>query len=158
LDPVLDGLYVAPLIALVPLIIIWFGLGLLGKMAFIFTFPFFVIVFNTEAGVTETPEGLVHAAKAYGADPIDVYTRVHLRHSIPYIFTGLRLGAGRAVRGVVVAELFISAANIGRYLMEAGGSFEVDKLFAGVLSLSVLGIIALRTVRIIELSLLDYKR
>lgn len=158
LDPILDALYVTPLVALVPLVVIWFGIQTGGKIFFVFLFAVFVITINTEAGVTETPEGLVDAANVFGANDLNVYTRVHLRHALPYIFTGLRLGAGRAIRGMVVAELFIAAGDLGQYLVNAGSFFLIAELFAGVAALSFLGVLVVSTVRFIERSLLSYKQ
>ncbi|MEF8786630.1 MAG: ABC transporter permease [Haloarculaceae archaeon] len=157
INPILDALYVTPLVAFVPLIIIWFGVGTTGKMVFVFLFAFFEIAVNTSSGVTETPEGLVDAAKVFGADTTDIYTRVHLRHAIPHVFSGLRLGGGRATRGMVVAELFIAAGALGQYLVNAGALFQISKLFAGVAALSILGVIVISAIRIIESRLLAYR-
>lgn len=157
LNPIIDALYVTPMVALVPLIVIWFGLGLEPKIFLVFIFAIFIIVINTEAGVTETPEGLVNAAEVFGASNRQVYTQVHLRHSLPYILTGLRLGSGRAVRGMVVAELFISAAELGNYLVNSGGQFKIAKLFAGIAFLSFFGYTVIKIFEMIENSLLQYR-
>lgn len=157
LNPILDALYVSPLVAFVPLIIVWFGVGWTAKVAFVFLFAFFEITVNTESGVTETPDGLVDAARVFGATDRDVYTRVHLRHAIPNIFAGLRLGAGRAVRGMVVAELFVAAGSLGNFLINSGALFNISKLFAGVATLSILGVATVFTVRIIEGRLLVHR-
>lgn len=157
LNPIIDALYVTPMVALVPLIVIWFGIGLEPKIFLVFVFALFVIIINTEAGVTETPKGLVDAAKVFGASNRQVYTQVHLKHSLPYILTGLRLGSGRAVRGMVVAELFISADELGTYLVESGGRFEIAKLFAGIVFLSFFGYVVIKIFELIEESLLQYR-
>lgn len=158
LNPIIDALYVTPMVALVPLIVIWFGIGLEPKIFLVFIFALFVIIINTEAGVTETPQGLVDAAQVYGANDRQIYTQVHLRHSLPYILTALRLGSGRAVRGMVVAELFISAGALGSYLVNSGGQFRIAKLFAGIVFLSFLGYTVLKTFELLESSLLSYRK
>jgi len=154
LGPVVDALYATPMVALAPLVIIWFGLDVAGKILFVFAFAVFVIVVNTEAGVTETPEGYVDAARVFGASDWRIYTEVHLRYALPYVLTGLRLGAGRAVRGMVAAELFLFADDLGSYLIDSGATFQVERLLAGIVTLSLLGVIAVGLVGVAERRLL----
>lgn len=149
LDPVVDALYATPVVALAPLFTVWFGLADIGKVALVFAFAVFVILVNTEAGVSDTPGGLVRAARAYGLSGVGLY-RVHLRHALPQVATGLRLGAGRAVRGAVAAELFLFAGGLGQYLIDAGATFQVARLLAGVVALSALGVLALAAVGLLE--------
>jgi NitT/TauT family transport system permease protein len=156
-DPIIDALYVTPMVALVPLIVLWFGIGIEPKIFLVFVFAVFIITINTEAGVTETPDGLVDAARVFGASDLQVYTQAHLRHSLPYILTGLRLGSGRAVRGMVVAELFISSAELGNYLVSAGGRFQIANLFAGIAFLSLLGYVVIKIFTAAEGSMLKYR-
>jgi NitT/TauT family transport system permease protein len=156
-DPIIDALYVTPIVALVPLIIVWFGIGLAPKVFLVAIFAVFAIIINTEAGITETPEGMVQAAKVFGASDRQVYTQVHLRHSLPYVLTGLRMGSGRAVRGMVVAELFISADKLGSYLVNAGSQFNIDQLFAGIALLSITGYVVVQSFEGLESYLLQYR-
>ena len=142
LGPVVDALYATPMVALAPLIVIWFGLDVAGKVLFVFAFAVFVVVVNTEAGVTETPEGYVDAARVFGVTDWRIYTEIHLRHALPYVLTGLRLGAGRAVRGMVAAELFLFAGDLGSYLIDSGATFQVERLLAAIATLSLLGVLA----------------
>lgn len=149
LDPVVDALYATPMVALAPLFIVWFGFSGAGKVTLVFTFAVFVVLVNVESGVRDTPEGLLQAARVFGAGPLTVH-RVHLRYALPQVATGLRLGAGRAVRGMVAAELFLYADELGAYLIDSGATFRVADLLAGVVALSALGVAALGAVGALE--------
>jgi NitT/TauT family transport system permease protein len=150
LDPIIDALYATPMVALAPLIIIWFGLTVVAKVFLVFVFAVFVIIINTEAGVTETPEGLIEAARTFGANDRQVYSKVHFRHALPYVLTGLRLGAGRAIRGMVAAELFLYADQLGEYLIDSGATFRIARLLAGIVALSAVGVLAVGAVGRLE--------
>ena len=150
LDPIVDALYSTPMVALAPLIIIWFGLTVVAKVFLVFVFAVFVIIINTEAGVTETPEGLIEAARTFGANDRQVYSKVHFRHALPYVLTGLRLGAGRAIRGMVAAELFLYADQLGEYLIDSGATFRIARLLAGIVALSAVGVLAVGAVGRLE--------
>ena len=150
LDPIIDALYATPMVALAPLIIIWFGLTVVAKVFLVFVFAVFVIIINTEAGVTETPEGLIEAARTFGANNRQVYSKVHFRHALPYVLTGLRLGAGRAIRGMVAAELFLYADQLGEYLIDSGATFRIARLLAGIVALSTVGVLAVGAVGRLE--------
>ena len=150
LDPIIDALYATPMVALAPLIIIWFGLTVVAKVFLVFVFAVFVIIINTEAGVTETPEGLIEAARTFGANDRQVYSKVHFRHALPYVLTGLRLGAGRAIRGMVAAELFLYADQLGQYLIDSGATFRIARLLAGIVALSAVGVLAVGAVGRLE--------
>ena len=150
LDPALDGLYATPVVALAPLFVVWFGLSPVGKVALVFAFAVFVVVINTKAGLTDAPAGLLDAAAVYGADTRLVRLRVRLRHALPSVLTGARLGAGRAVRGAVAAELFLYADALGQFLIDSGASFEVARLLAGVVALTLVGVLAVGSVGVVE--------
>lgn len=115
LDPLVDAFYSAPLIAFVPMLIIIFGLSRLAKIILVFMMAFFIILVNVQSGFDEIPDEYVDAGRVFGADTLDLYSKVYLRAAFPQVLTGLRLGSARAVRGMVVAELFVfSQEQIGR--------------------------------------------
>lgn len=157
LDPTVDALYVTPTVALLPLIIAWFGLGFTGKLFFVINNTVYVIIINSAAGVTETPVGLVDAARVFGASDRQIYTKIHFRHAFPYILNGLRLGAGRSVRGMIAAELFLSAGLLGQFLVNSGARFQIAELVAGIASVSLLGIVSIQLVRMFETRILSYR-
>ncbi|MBP2249935.1 NitT/TauT family transport system permease protein [Halarchaeum solikamskense] len=145
-DPAVDALYAAPVVALAPLFVVWFGLTPLAKTVLVFLFAVFVIVVTTETGVRETDRGAVDAARVFGAGPRVVYGEVYLRSALPSILTGLRLGAGRAIRGMVAAELFLYAGDLGSYLIDTAATFRMADSLAGVLALSLTGVVAMALV------------
>lgn len=157
LNPIVDALYVTPLVAMIPLLIIWFGLTPLAKIVFIFSLSFLVVIINTEAGVTETPAGLVDAARVFGATDWRIYTEIHFRHSLPYVMNGVRLASGRAVRAVIIAELFVTAGDLGNYFYNTSSLFQMPKLYSVILSMSVLGVIVIKSVDAVEGRLLSYR-
>ncbi|ERG94441.1 ABC transporter permease [Haloquadratum walsbyi] len=150
LDPALDALYSTPMVALAPLFIILFGLSPIGKITLVVTFAVFVIIINTKAGLADTPQGLLDAAAVYSGNSQFTGIRVRIRYALPSILTGARLGAGRAIRGAVAAELFLYADALGQYLIDSGAAFETDRLLAGVIALMLVGILAVESVRAVE--------
>jgi ABC-type nitrate/sulfonate/bicarbonate transport system permease component len=150
LDPALDALYATPVVALAPLLVVWVGLSPVGKVALVFAFAVFVVALETEAGLADAPDGLLDAAAVYGGGRRSVRLRVRLRHALPSVLAGARLGAGRAVRGAVAAELFLYADGLGRYLVDSGATFDVARLLAGVVALTLVGVLAVGGVGAVE--------
>lgn len=157
LNPVVDALYVTPVVTFIPLIIIWFGVTVQAKIFFVFLIAVLEVIINTEAGVSETPEGMIDAGRVFGASDRQLYTQVHLRHSLPFVLNGIRLSAGRAVRGMIIAELFVYAGLLGSYLVNSAAMFEMANLYAAIAALAILGVIALRAVEAVENWLLAYR-
>jgi NitT/TauT family transport system permease protein len=157
LNPILDAMYITPIIALIPLVILIFGLSFTAKVFIVFLMAFFIITFNTITGIEETPDELVSASRVFGADGFQVFREVHLKWALPNILAGLRLGSGRAVRGMVVAELFIFAGDLGTFLVGAGQTFDMPRLYATIITLSLTGLIVIKLARAIELQLLSYR-
>lgn len=149
-DPVVDALYATPVVALAPLFVLWFGLSGLAKTLLVFVFAVFVVVIETEAGVVETPTGEIDAARVFGAGPRTVYGEVYLRSALPSVLTGLRLGAGRAVRGMVAAELFLYADALGALLIDSAATFRTALFLATVVVLSATGLAAMAAVSLVE--------
>lgn len=133
LDPLVNVGVVAPMTMLVPVLGIYIGLGYRGKVALVLLFSVFVIVINTAAGVAETPPALRETAASFGIRGFALYRKVILPGALPYVLTGLRLGAGRAVQGAIIADLLLEVSNIGLYLIRAGSTFDMPSLLAGTL-------------------------
>lgn len=141
LDPLVTAFNATPRIALTPLFIIWFGIGMWSKVALVFMGAFFPIVLNTFSGVRTVDELLLRAAKSFGARDGQIFSTIVLPSSVPYILSGLRLGLGRALVGIVVGEMVAATAGIGYSMAIAGATFQTDKLFVGVLILTFFGVI-----------------
>jgi ABC-type nitrate/sulfonate/bicarbonate transport system permease component len=140
LDPFVNFMNAMPRIALVPLLIIWFGIGIWSKVAVIFLSSIFPILINTEAGIRNLDAGWIKAARSFGASDLQLFRTVALPGAIPFILTGLRIGVGHALIGMVVGELVAARAGIGLMMATAGASFQTAKVFAGLIIVSSAGV------------------
>ena len=141
-DPFVNAMNATPRVALLPLIIIWLGIGILSKIGIIFLGAVFPLMINTRDGVKTTPHTLLNAAKSFGASEWQIFRSVVLPSTVPFILTGLRLAVGRALIGVMVGELYAATAGIGFMITVAGATFQTDKVFVGVLIFAITGMIA----------------
>jgi len=157
LEVQINSLYATPNVALIPLLILWFGLGLLSKVVIIFLAAFFPIIVNTYSGVRNVSRGLVEIALAEGANEAQIFTKIVIPASLPFIATGIRLAMGRAVVGMVVAELFTAVAGLGGAIIVYGNAFKTDKLFVIIIVLALLGLFLTESVRRIEQWLAPWK-
>lgn len=157
LNPYVNAFYVAPVSALIPIIIFVGGATFESRVFIVFLFGVFEIIITTYKGVTTTPEGTREAARSFGAGTAFELRHVVLPSSVPYIFTGLRLGMGRAVRGLILAELLISFVNLGAILRVWADSFRVAGVFSIVILLMALGIVLTKAFNVLESRLIDWK-
>jgi ABC-type nitrate/sulfonate/bicarbonate transport system permease component len=157
LDLQINALYATPNVALIPLLILWFGLGLLSKVVIIFLAAFFPIIVNTYAGVRNVGRGLVEVALAEGANEAQIFTKIVVPASLPFIMTGIRLAMGRAVVAMVVAELFTALSGLGGAIMNYGNAFKTDKLFVVIIVLALLGVSLTESVRWLERKMAPWK-
>src|SRR5580693_4734535 len=141
LQPWVSGLYATPTIALAPLFILWFGIGIWSKVLVVITLVLFPVAINTEVGLRTTSERLIEMLRSFGASRTQIFLKVSLPSALPFILTGLKLGIGRGLIGVVVAELFGSRAGLGRLISASADAFNMPDLFAGVVVLAVAGIV-----------------
>jgi ABC-type nitrate/sulfonate/bicarbonate transport system permease component len=157
LDVQINALYATPNVALVPLVILWFGLGLTAKIFIIFLAAFFPIIVNTYAGVRNVSRGLVEVALAEGASERQVFSKIVVPAALPFITTGIRLAMGRAVVGMVVAELFTAVSGLGGAIVIYGNAFATDKLFVIIILLALIGLALTESVRLLERRLAPWK-
>jgi len=140
LQPWISGLYATPTIALAPLFILWLGIGIWSKVLVVIFLVLFPVTINTEAGLRTTSERLIEMLRSFGATPRQIFFKLSLPSAMPFILAGLKLGIGRGLIGVVVAELFGSRAGLGRLISQSADAFNMPELFAGVVVLAVAGI------------------
>jgi NitT/TauT family transport system permease protein len=138
-DPFINAMNATPRVALLPLVIIWLGIGILSKVGIIFLGCVFPLIINTRDGVKTTPVNLLNAARSFGASEWQIFRSVVLPSTVPFILTGLRLAVGRGLIGVMVGELYAATAGIGFMITVAGATFQTDKVFVGVLVFSISG-------------------
>ncbi len=140
-DPFVNAMNATPRVALLPLVIIWLGIGILSKVGIIFLGCVFPLLINTRDGVKTTPANLITAARSFGASEWHIFKSVVLPSTVPFILTGLRLAVGRGLIGVMVGELYAATAGIGFMITVAGATFQTDKVFVGVLIFAISGMI-----------------
>ena len=140
-DPFVNAMNATPRVALLPLVIIWLGIGILSKVGIIFLGAVFPLLINTRDGVKTTPANLLTAARSFGASEWQIFKSVVLPSTVPFILTGLRLAVGRALIGVMVGELYAATAGIGFMITVAGATLQTDKVFVGVLIFAITGMV-----------------
>lgn len=143
-DPWVSALYSTPVIALAPLFIVVFGIELASKVAVTFLLAIFPVVINTAAGIRTTDRRLIEGAYSFGASRFQIFTKVMLPSSVPFIITGLRLAVGRGLIGVVVAEFFGARAGVGHMIFTASQRFDTATLWSGVFILAAVGTIMIK--------------
>ncbi len=157
LDIQINALYSTPNVALIPLLILWFGLGFTAKVAIIFLAGFFPIIINTYAGVRNVGRSLVDVARVEDASETQIFTKIVVPASLPFIMTGIRLAMGRAIVGMVVAEMFTATDGLGGAVITYGNAFATDKLFVVIILLALLGISLTEFVKLLERRLAPWK-
>jgi ABC-type nitrate/sulfonate/bicarbonate transport system permease component len=150
LSPFIDVLNAVPRVALLPIIIIWFGIGVWSKIVVVFLGAVIPLLINTFSGVKTTEERFLRVARSFGASELRMFWTIVLPGTIPFIFTGLKYAAGRALLGVVVGELYAATAGIGFLITVAGATFQTDKVFVGILIITTTGILVVELLNRLE--------
>ena len=157
LDPFLTALYASPLVALAPLFIIVFGVGVLGKAALVFLLSVFPFIFNTFAGVKSTDSLLISVIRSFGGSEKDLYLKVILPSTMPYIIAGARLAIGRGLVGIIVGEFYAASEGIGFAISQAGDTYRLPDMFVGIIILSLIAIVLTELMRRLELTLAPWR-
>jgi NitT/TauT family transport system permease protein len=158
LEIYVNAVNATPRIALIPLFILWFGLGPVAKIAVVWFMAVLPIVINTYAGVQNTDPDLLEAARSFGAKRGQLFRHIMLPGALPYVVTGLRLGASMAMIGTVFAELQTALAGLGYLMAQFSGSFQTAKYFVPVLVLAVMGMLVSEALKIVERRLARWKQ
>lgn len=140
LDPYVNAFYAMPTVALVPLVIIWLGLGFEAKVFLTWLVAVFPVIINAQIGVMNVPPAFIETARAFGCDQWQVFRRVILHAAVPFFIAGVRLGLGRALVGVVVAEMFTALTGLGYMVVFYGNTFRTAELFVPIVVLAILSI------------------
>lgn len=156
-DPYFNAFNVMPRIALAPLFILWFGLGLGSKVALGFTLTFFIVLSATVAGIRGVSQDHVTLCRTLGASATTTFFQVTLPGAVPVIFSGLRLGLIYALLGVVGAEIIASEKGLGQTLAYLGSTFDINGVMALLLVLALLGVAIVRTMTWLEKRLLHWQ-
>lgn len=157
LDLYVNALMAAPTISFIPVLILWFGLGVQSRIAVVFLFSFFVIAINTLTGIKYVDPGLREMGRSFGARERDLFLKVELPAALPMIMAGIRLGIGRAVKGMVTGEMLLALTGTGAMIMQYGSAFATDALFAIILTILGVALIAMKLVQVIDRRLTGWK-
>jgi len=149
-SPFLWFIYSAPLIAFYPLFVLWIGLGPGTVVVISFLLSVTPIAVNTMAGVEGVDRTLLRAARSFGARPRDLLWKVALPASVPMIVAGLRLGVGRALTGVVIAELFVPSGGLGSSISYFGALLQTTNMLASLMVIVVLGVLCTQALAALE--------
>jgi NitT/TauT family transport system permease protein len=141
LDPFLNALYATPRLAMMPLIIIWFGIGYESKVFIVFLSAFFPILVNTVGGMRTLDRDLLRAARAFCASDWQIFKTLAIPASVPFILTGVRQGVAVGLIGVVVGEMLGGSEGIGFMVTYGGQTFQTDTVFVGVIIIAFAGIL-----------------
>jgi NitT/TauT family transport system permease protein len=141
LYPVLIGFNSIPKVAVVPILILWFGIGEVPAVITAFLISFFPVVVNVATGLATTEPELEDVLRALGASKLDVMRKVGIPRSLPYFFGSLKVAITLAFVGAVVSETVGANRGIGHLMLSAQANFQVPLVFAGLLALAVLGIV-----------------
>lgn len=150
LDPWVSLFYSSPLVALMPLLIVVFGLGYASKIAIVFIVSVFPILLATYSGVATIDRHLVDVGLAFDASRRQRFTKILLPAALPSVVVGLRLGIGRGLTGVVVGELFAANGGLGFLIATAGQSFDTPAVLFGVLVFSLVGLVLTEALHALE--------
>ena len=140
-SPFINALYATPRVAMIPLIIIWFGIGIWSKVFIVFITAVFPVLINTIGGIRAIDRDLLRAARAFCASDRQIFTTVAIPGAVPFILTGIRQGVALGLIGVVVGEMFGGSQGIGFMVAYGGQTFATDTLFVGVLIIAFAGIV-----------------
>ncbi len=140
LDPYVYALDATPRVALIPLLLLWFGLGNSSKVAIVFLSALFPVLMNTFSGVRTVSAHLVDIGRAYGAGERKLFTKIIVPAALPFIMGGIRLAVGRALIGIITAEMFTAVTGMGALLVRYSSALATDKFFVPVIFLALLGV------------------
>jgi ABC-type nitrate/sulfonate/bicarbonate transport system permease component len=150
LDPLMTVLYASPLVALAPIVVIFFGVGVAGKAIIIFLLSVFPFIFNTAAGVHAVDPLLINVVRSLGGSQRDLYRKIILPSVLPYVIAASRIAIGRALIGVLVAEFFAASEGIGYAVARFGDLFALDRMFACIIVIMAIAVVLTQAIRWVE--------
>jgi NitT/TauT family transport system permease protein len=156
-EPFVLALYTLPKIALAPLFVLWFGIGLTNKIMFSAMLVFFMVFFTTYQGTRQVDRDLVENARLLGANRWAVWTKIAIPYASIWVFTGVRIGLPYALIGAIVGEFVAAEAGVGFRIKEATSYFDTGSVFAGLVILMCISVLLLGILKIIERRVLRWQ-
>ncbi len=158
LYPILVATQSIPKVAIAPIILVWFGLGISSKLALAFLVAFFPIVVDTATGLQATPPGLLDLARALCASPRQVFLKVQMPAALPFIFAGSKVAITLAVIGAVIGEFVGSVTGLGNLVLASNAQLDGPLAWAALVWLSALGILLFAAVSLVERLMMPWER
>jgi ABC-type nitrate/sulfonate/bicarbonate transport system permease component len=158
LDPYVNALYATPRIALVPLLVLWVGIGFELRVTIVVLSAIFPIIMNVHAGTRNVDRELIDTGRVFAATRWQLLRTVTIPGSLPYVFAGIRIGIAKALVGIIVAEMTAAATGTGQLLLQFGRYFETDKLFVPIIMLGLLSILLVEAMYAIERRAMPWRR
>ena len=139
-DMYINALYSMPMVAMVPLIVLWFGFKIPAKVIIVFLFMVFPILINTYQGVKDVDRNLQEVARSFCSSEAQLWRHLIIPSALPFIVVGIRLAIGRGLVGMIVAEFYTSVTGLGYMIVRYANAFETDKLFVPIVVVMILGV------------------
>ncbi len=158
LDLPINALYSTPMVALVPLLVLWFGIYMQAKIIVVFLFAVFPILINTYQGVRECDRNMIEVARSFRSNEWKMWQDVLFPFALPYIAAGVRLAIGRGLVGMVIAEFYTTISGLGFMISRYANIFETDKTFVPVILLMFLGIALTASLKWVERRIAPWSR
>lgn len=157
LEPIISALYGIPKLALAPIFILWFGLGLESKVFISSLLVFYLVFFSTFEGIRSVDANIVAAVKIMGASRLQIFSRVTLPSCVPWIITGIRGGIGASLLGAIVGEYMGASGGLGWMVQYSTTTYQVDRVMSCLLILLFIGLFYSKTLRLIENHLMKWR-
>jgi len=156
-DPYIKAMNAMPRVILAPIFAVWFGLGILSKVALGITLVFFIVFFNVYQGVREVSPVVLNNARMLGAGPAQLLRTVYVPSAMSWVFSSLHTAVGMAFVGAVVGEYLGSSSGVGYLILQAEGAFDINTVFAGILVLTAFALVLDAVVSTVENRLLRWR-
>jgi NitT/TauT family transport system permease protein len=144
IEPYIMILYATPMVALIPFILSMMGFGFASKVLVVFLFAVFPILYNTIEGARSIKPELIEVARSFRSSELALWRDVLVPYTLPFTMTGVRLGIGRGLVGMVTAEFFLSSTGLGQMIMGASQNFDTGSVFAAILVIGLIGVVFMR--------------
>jgi NitT/TauT family transport system permease protein len=158
LDLPINALYATPMVALVPLLVLWFGIYMQAKVIVVFLFAVFPILINTYQAVRECDKNMLEVARSFRSTEWQMWKDVLLPFAVPYIAAGIRLAIGRGLVGMVIAEFYTTISGLGFMISRYANVFETDKTFVPIILLMFLGVTLTTLLKRVERRIAPWSR
>jgi ABC-type nitrate/sulfonate/bicarbonate transport system permease component len=153
LDPFVNAMYSIPRVALVPLIMLWAGLGVSSKIIILVSIAIFPVIINTFAGIRDVRHSMLEVGHAYCATDTQIFFKIVVPSAVPFLMTGIRLAVGLGIIGIVVAEFFTAQTGLGGVIIRYSNLFATAKMFVPIIVIGLLGVFLTELVRMLEMRL-----